>query len=219
MSPKVRDLMMSWIVLMSLTFVIYTVTREVFLDFASSSPLLGGFIKFFFLASYGDFIANRIKKKSWSIPTGFFFKALIWGIIGVVIVMIFGIFTNGVHALQANGILPFEDSAIASAMLISILMNFTFAPTMMVAHRISDSYIEQRQNKLSLTQVIKEIDFGQFLKFTILRTIPFFWVPAHTITFMLLEEYRVIFAAILGIFLGLILGLFNAKKKDVAEIE
>jgi hypothetical protein len=219
MSPKLRDITMSWIVLMSLTFVIYTVTRDVFLDFASNSPLIGGFVKFFFLASYGDFIANRIKNKSWTIPTGFFFKALVWGIIGVVIVMIFGIFTTGVHSLQANGILPFEGSAFASALFISILMNFTFAPTMMVAHRISDSYIEQRRKKLSLTQVIKRIDFAQFLKFTILRTIPFFWVPAHTITFMLPEEYRVIFAAILGIFLGLILGMFNAKKKDVAEVE
>ena len=218
MSNKARDGMFWIIVLMSLSFAIYTVTREVFLDFAQNSPLIGGFVKFFFLASYGDFIANRIKKKKWSIPTGFFWKALVWGIIGVVIVMIFGIFTSGVTGLQSNGILPFEGSNFATALFISVLMNFTFAPTMMTVHRISDSYIEQRNNKSSMTEIIRSIDFAQFFKFTILRTIPFFWVPAHTITFLLPEEYRVIFAAILGIFLGLILGLFNTRKKADDEV-
>ena len=219
MSEKARDIMIWIIVLLSLSFMIYTVTREAFLDFAQTTPLLGGFVKFFFLASYGDFIANRIKKKSWSIPTGFFWKALVWGIIGVVIVMIFGVFTNGVMGLQASGILPFEGSAFATALFISILMNFTFAPTMMTAHRISDSYIEQRNTESSIKDIVNSIDFAQFFKFTILRTIPFFLIPAHTITFLLPEEYRVIFAAILGIFLGLLLGLFKSRKKAVDDEE
>lgn len=215
MSIKTKDIVLWSLVLLSLLGAIFLVTREFFLDFAGNTPLLGGFIKFFFLASYGDLIANRIKKKVWAIPTGFFFKAIIWGIIGVVIVMIFAIFSSGVLQLQANGILPFEGSSFASALFISVLMNFTFAPTMMTAHRISDSYIEHRNGEQSLSEIVKDIDFAQFFKFTILRTIPFFWVPAHTITFLLPEEYRVIFAAILGIFLGLILGLFNTRKKAV----
>ena len=209
--------MLLWIiVLLSLGLVIFLVTRDTFLGFAKEYPLLGGFIKFFVLASYGDFIASRIKNSRWVIPVGMLLKAIVWGIIGVLIVIIFGIFTEGVYHLQEIGVLPYAESAFMGALFISLLMNFTFAPTMMTAHRISDSYIEQRRNKVSLSDVVKGIDFNQFFKFTVLRTIPLFWVPAHTITFLLPEEYRVIFAAVLGIFLGLILGLFKSKE-DVEE--
>ena len=217
MNNNRKDIVLWILVLVSLLGAIFIVTREFFLNFASNTPLLGGFVKFFFLASYGDLIANRIKKKSWAIPTGFLWKAIVWGMIGIVIVLIFGIFTKGVLDLQSNGILPFEGSAFASALFISLLMNFTFAPTMMTAHRLSDSYIEHRKSEKSFSEIIKDIDFAQFFKFTILRTIPFFWVPAHTVTFLLPEEYRVIFAAILGIFLGLILGLFNSRQKRVDD--
>jgi hypothetical protein len=44
------------------------------------------------------------------------------------------------------------------------------------------------------------------------KTIPLFWYPAHTITFMLPGEYRVLFAALLGVALGVILAI-GAKKK------
>ena len=59
---------------------------------------------------------------------------------------------------------------------------------------------------------IKEINWDQFIRVIVFKTIPLFWIPAHTITFLMPIEYRVIFAAILGIFLGLILGVFSNKK-------
>jgi hypothetical protein len=219
MNNKSKDILI-WIgVLLTLGLLIFLVTREFFLVFASEIPLLGGFVKFFFLASYGDLIALRIKSKYWRIPVGFFYKALVWGIIGVFIVMIFSVYAQGVAYLQASAILPFKESAFMSALFISVLMNFTFAPTMMTVHRISDSYIENRMEDGTLKDAIHGIDFVQFFKFTVCRTIPFFWVPAHTITFLLPEQYRIIFAAVLGIFLGLLLGLFNSKKKEEAQYE
>ena len=212
MNNKTKDITISLAVFVTLGLAIFIVTRSFFLEFADQYPLLGGFIKFFFLASYGDVIASRIKSKEWILPIGLFYKAVVWGIIGIFIVMIFGIYTQGVNHLQATGILPFADVKIMTALFISVLMNFTFAPTMMTAHRISDTYIDQRKDNVSFTDSLKTIDYPQFFKFTVLRTIPFFWVPAHTITFMLPAEYRVIFAAVLGIFLGLLLGLFKGKK-------
>lgn len=207
-----------WIaVLATLGLLIFFVTREFFLSFAENYPLGSGFIKFFFLASFGDLIALRIKRNQWKVPVGFLYKAIVWGLIGIIIVLIFGIFTEGVVYLQFADILPFKGNHVMSAFLISLLMNFTFAPTMMTFHRISDSYIEQRRFRIPLSEVIQNIDFKQFFTFTVLKTIPFFWVPAHTITFLLPKEYRVIFAAILGIFLGLLLGLFRSGK--VEEIQ
>lgn len=214
MNSKVKDGIISSIIFVTLGLAIFIVTREFFLDFAHEYPLLGGFVKFFFLASYGDVIASRIKNKEWIVPVGLLYKAIVWGIIGIFIVMIFGIYTAGVEYLQAANILPFQNSTFMKAIFISVLMNFTFAPTMMTAHRISDTYIEKRKQEMSFIESLRTIDFIQFFKFTVLRTIPLFWVPAHTITFLLPEEYRVIFAAVLGIFLGLILGLFNSSKKE-----
>ena len=43
------------------------------------------------------------------------------------------------------------------------------------------------------------------------KTIPFFWVPAHTITFMLPPEYQIVMAAYLSVALGIILGIMPKK--------
>jgi hypothetical protein len=48
------------------------------------------------------------------------------------------------------------------------------------------------------------------------KTIPIFWIPAHTITFLLPSEYRVLSAAFLSIALGTILAF--AKKSDSLKI-
>jgi len=48
------------------------------------------------------------------------------------------------------------------------------------------------------------------------KTIPFFWIPAHTITFLLPAEFRVLFAAVLGIALGLILAI--GSQKAIGEV-
>lgn len=193
---------------------IYIVTRNFFLTFAAEYKLLGGFVKFFVLASIGDFISIRLKSGTWILPKNMFFKAVVWGFIGMVIVIIFGIFSGGVASLQAVGVLPFEGGLIATAFFISFFMNLTFAPTMMAFHRMTDTYLDMKYDKEDITFVgtIGVIDWSRFFKLVIVRTIPLFWIPAHTITFMLGKEYQVIFAAVLGIFLGLLLGLLGGKK-------
>ena len=42
--------------------------------------------------------------------------------------------------------------------------------------------------------------------------LPFFWYPAHTITFLLPGEVRVLFAAILGVVLGVLLAVAARMK-------
>ena len=44
------------------------------------------------------------------------------------------------------------------------------------------------------------------------KTIPFFWYPAHTITFLLPENRALLFAALLGVALGVILAVAARKK-------
>jgi hypothetical protein len=59
---------------------------------------------------------------------------------------------------------------------------------------------------------LKSIDWERMWGFVFSKTIPLFWIPAHTITFMLPAEWRMIFAAGLSVMLGLILGSVNRKK-------
>ena len=90
-------------------------------------------------------------------------------------------------------------------------MNLFFAPSFMLLHRITDGFIEQSKGHIfdlhhvKLKSVIDTIDFQYFFSFVIFKTIPLFWIPAHTITFLLPENYRVLMAAYLSIALGLIL--------------
>ena len=50
--------------------------------------------------------------------------------------------------------------------------------------------------------------------FVFLKTIPLFWFPAHTITFLLPPDFQVLFAALLGIALGLILAFASLKGRN-----
>ena len=206
-----KDHIISITVFLITSLLVFVITRDFFLSFAASYALVAGFIKFFVLATIGDFIGLRIRKGKWKKPDYLLVKAIVWGVIGIVIVLMFGIFSSGVEFLQAEKILPFEGSVIAFALFTSISMNLTFAPTMMAFHRISDTYLNLRvSNKnVTLKDAIEEIKWTQFVSFIVLKTIPLFWIPAHTITFLLPSEYRVLFAAVLGILLGLILGLFK----------
>ena len=206
-----KDHIISIIVFLITSLLIFVITRDFFLDFAGNYALVAGFIKFFVLASIGDFIGLRIRKGIWKKPDYILAKATIWGVIGIVIVLIFGIFSSGVEYLQSVSILPFEGSVIAFALFTSILMNLTFAPTMMAFHRITDTFLNLRVSNKETTfkDAIEEVKWDQFFSFIVLKTIPLFWIPAQTITFLLPSEYRIIFAAVLGIFLGLILGLFK----------
>lgn len=201
------------------SLIVFMITRESFLSIASHQPYLAGFVKFFVLASIGDVVGLRLMSSKWGVPKKLLFKAIIWGLIGIVIVMMFEVFTAGVRQLQSNGLLPFEQSKFAFAFFVSMLMNLTFAPTMMLFHRVTDTYLNERtsDNKLTIFDAIAHIDLSQFIRVVVFKTIPFFWIPAHTITFLLPEEYRVIFAAILGILLGLILGMTKQKKGDTNE--
>ncbi len=208
-----KDRVISILVFLITGILIYIVTRDFFLAFAGNMPLVAGFVKFFFLATIGDFIGLRIKKGVWGKPNYLLAKATIWGLIGIVIVLMFKIFPEGVLYLQSVNILPFDGSIIAFAIFTSVLMNLTFAPTMMAFHRISDTYLNLKYNNkdTKFSDAVNDIKWNQFFSFIVLKTIPLFWIPAHTLTFLLPSEYRVIFAAVLDIFLGLILGLFKNK--------
>ena len=215
---KKHDIFMLFAFSVLILLLILPVTSSRFFGFSERYVLLGGFMKFFFFASIGDVISHRLKTGSYRVK-GLFYKAVVWGFIGVVIVFVFAIFSEGVASLQTQNILPFAGSAFAFAFFTSVFMNLIFAPTMMLFHRITDHYIEGKVSRSThrLNDTIKSVDYQGFIRFVVFKTIPLFWIPAHTITFLLSAQYRVFFASLLGIALGLILGI--GKRLEVKEVD
>ncbi len=197
-------------------FVVMPGTHALFVTFTTNHPLLGGFIKFAILASMGELMAIRIATGDYRKPPALLFRSLIWGFLGIVITLIFNIFATGVMNSLDKGMLPGAGTAIAFAFFTSAIMNLTFAPTFMAFHRFTDTYLDMRfgemRSGLTVDQVLERIDWKGFVTFVVMKTIPFFWIPAHTITFLLPPAYRVLVAAFLSIALGAILSFAKKMK-------
>ena len=198
-----------------IVFLILPTTHKAFIDVTTSYPYIAGFLKFAILATMGDLLAYRLVTSEWKIRKGFLFRAFIWGFLGIVIVLIFNIFGTGVANAMKAGLLPGEGYQLAFAFFTSTIMNLSFAPAMMGFHRITDTYADlkfiQGRKNLTLKKVSNEVDWDNFISFVVFKTIPLFWIPAHTITFLLPPEYRVLMAAFLSIALGAILSFAKAK--------
>jgi hypothetical protein len=178
-----------------------------------------GFIKFAVLATMGELLALRLANRAWIRPDGMIYKILVWGLIGVLITYMFSFYSKGVSAMMEDvKILPENSflSTIYSAFLTSVIMNLTFGIVFMAMHRISDTYIEKRVNQMkpTLKELIQAIDWDAFITFVVFKTIPYFWIPAHTITFSLPTYYRVVAAAFLSIILGVILSYSKSNQNS-----
>lgn len=196
-------------------FLIFPPTHEIFISATKGHPFLVGFTKFFILASMGELLALRLGSGHWVKPSAFVLRGAIWGFLGMVFVVIFPIYATGIQSAMKSGLLPAYGSNLAFAFFTSAIMNISFAPTMMLFHRITDTWIDLKfgdnRHDIGLNDIVTAIDFKGLIGFVYLKTIPIFWIPAHTITFLLPSEYRVMMAAMLSIALGAILAF--AKRK------
>lgn len=196
-------------------FLIVPDTHEIFIIQTKAHPYIIGFIKFFILASMGDLLGIRISKGRWEKPTGFIYRSIIWGFIGMAITLVFVINDVGITRALEVGLLPGNGNKLAFAFFVSLITNLTFGPAMMAFHRFTDTYIDltySKRKRPQISEVIDNMNFNNFIFFVIGKTIPFFWIPAHTITFLLPPVYRVLMAAFLGIALGCILSFSKRKK-------
>ena len=204
---------------------------ESYKAFNHEHGLITSFVKFAMLATLGEVIGLRIKTGNYyESGFGILPRAIVWGFIGITIKIAFIIFTTGTPVfLEYMGI---EDAASALtgplnakkvfvAFCTSVAMNLVYAPVMMTFHKITDTHILANGGKLSL--LFKPIRFREIFihlnwdvqwHFVFKKTIPFYWIPAHTITFLLPADDQVLFAAILGITLGMILAIANKMESN-----
>lgn len=193
--------------------------------------LLMSFVKFGILATLGEVIGLRIKSGKYNEKGfGILPRVIVWGFLGIGIKIAFVIFYSGTpQVLEYLGVNEtanvlkngFSMQKLLIAFSISSAMNLIFAPIMMTLHKITDIHIIS--NGGTMQGFLKPINYGKIItelnwkvqwNFVFKKTIPFFWIPAHTITFMLPVEYQVLFAAILGIALGVILAIAGQISKQ-----
>ncbi len=200
-------------------------THEPIVAATKAHPYAMGFAKFAILATMGELLSIRLVRGAWTAPAGPVWRAVVWGLLGAVLAVVFPVFSSGIAGAIKAGLLPVASGPtgewFCTALWVSVVMNLTWAPGLMLYHRITDTYLDLAGGRLSrvgsvrLADVAQAIDWRGFLGFVVFRTIPFFWIPAHTITFLFPPELRVLVAAFLSLALGALLAF--AKVRGAAK--
>lgn len=222
------------IIVAAVPFFVSEVPGEIYNQLNGSHPYVLAFIKFGILATIGEMLGLRIKSGVYSYSEfGAVPRAIVWGLYGVWIAIAMKTFAIGapamVETLGADGVREamgggFSYEKLLGAFSISVMMNTVFAPVFMTLHKITDAHIVENGGKLSsllkpldMSRHIAALDWHTQWNFVIKKTIPLFWIPAHTITFMLPPAYQVLFAAALSIVLGVLLSLAVVISRNRAK--
>ncbi|MFW6094878.1 MAG: Mpv17/PMP22 family protein [Bacteroidota bacterium] len=211
-------------------FFLFDGIYEFYDTFNKTHGIIASFFKFALLATLGELIALRIRegvyhRKGFGVAP----RAIVWGFIGITIKIAFIIFATGTPAVLEyvgiNGATnalqgSFSGTKLLTAFCTSVAMNLIFAPVFMTFHKITDTHIIWNGGTLKgfftpikFSKIFVNLDWSIQWGFVFKKTIPLFWIPAHTITFLLPPHMRVLFAAILGIVLGVLLAVASLKSQ------
>jgi len=228
---KIKDLaFITAILAFAAVFIFIPPVTDWYLHFNKEHGMVMSFIKFAVLSTLGEVIALRIGTGNYyETGYGILPRMIVWGILGLGINLAFTIFAAGAPAFLAY--IGFTDAPQAMnegfsgfklfvAFTISATMNLIFAPVMMTFHEITDIHITDTGGtvkglftRIPFVAILNKTDWDVMWNFVLKRMIPYFWIPAHTITFLLPVEFRILFAAFLGIALGLILATGSLKSR------
>lgn len=217
------------VVAIFIPFVVFEPLYEGYKAFNASHGMVMSFLKFAVLSTLGELLGLRLSSGKY-LKAGFGVvpRAVVWGILGMGINLAMIVFANGVPvALEYIGLNgassfmagPFCAAKVLVAFCISVAMNSIFAPVFMTFHKITDTHIldcggsvRTLVTPIPMTRIITHLNWDVQWNFVFKKTIPLFWFPAHTITFLLPSEARVLFAALLGVALGVLLAVAARKK-------
>lgn len=173
---------------------------ESYISFVTAYPLLSAMLQFAILGTLGDVIAKCIIQGRIHMPFStkvLFLKMSAWALLAITIKYAFVGFQGFVDSLIASELLP-ELGLFSRALAVSVLMNLQFGVFLVIFHRLLDNMIAGVSNW-------KDLEKGIY-------SLIWFWIPAHTVTFMLDKPFQIGLAAIWSVMLGLILGYYNKSK-------
>ncbi len=197
---------------------------ELYHELNAAHPYLLAFLKFAILSTLGEMIGLKIKSGKFTFPEfGTAPRAILWGFYVMWIALAMKCFANGapamVESMGFDGVRAamggeFSTLKLLGAFSISVMMNTLFAPIFMTLHKVTDAHIISNGGSIkclitpiNMSKSLVSLDWATQWGFVIKKTIPIFWIPAHTITFLLPAESQVLFAALLSVALGVILSI------------
>lgn len=219
------------VILVLLPFFISKPVYDTFCSLTANYPLWMAFLKFGILATFGEMLGQRIKTgQYYHKGFGLFPKFIVWGLLGMWIALAMSVFKVGIPAFmeKASCFAGVTDAMksdftwlkLMGAFFVSVMMNTSFAPVFMTVHKICDMHIAEHDGRA--VSLIRPVQVGKHIQnlnwdvqwnFVFKKTIPLFWIPAHTLTFCLPGEFQVLFAAFCSIILGLFLSIAAMKKQ------
>ncbi len=227
---KTDFIVIAIIVICLLPFFLFDGVYDTYCAANQRFPLCMAFLKFGILATFGEMLGNRVRTGEYNYKGfGVAPKFVVWGFIGMWIALGMNIFRfgtpafleryaafNGISAAMAG---PMSWMKLFGAFCISTAMN-GFAPVFFTVHKIFDMHIAENGGKFSsllkpvaVKRHLSEMDWNVQWGFVIMKTIPRFWIPAHTLTFCLPQDLQVLFAAFCGVILGVFLSI-GARKQN-----
>jgi len=178
---------------------------EAYISWVIENPILSAMIQFGLLGTLGEVISFSLKNKKLSIPCSLLqlvFKIFAWAILGVIIKVGFTGMKGFILALIEYRLLPTAfNTGFLWAFSVSVITNILFGPQMMAFHRLEDNLIMRQKGFDGIG--------------TAWKTLIWFWIPAHTITFLLPAQFQIGLAALWSIVLGIIMGATKQVKSEV----
>lgn len=189
-----------------------------FARFNHHFPYTAGFTQFAIYATAGELLSTRILEGKWELTWATACKSLAWGLSGIVVTLAFRVFSDGVAGAMEAGMLPFAGSRLAQAFFTSSANNLVLGPIQTAFLRVCGNYADARFLKgeiLTRRQAVDSVDWGELVDFSIFKTIPFFWIPINTVTFLLPEDYRIVSAAILSMAFGILMTILKLRERKL----
>lgn len=169
-------------------------------------PYAMGFIKFGILATFGECLKNRLITGAW-IPSKIVLRFLIWGVLGMWITAAFPFTAGGEGTLVKAGMWPAWPPPFWMSTWINVFSGYAFF--MMFSHYWTDTILAE--GWVTPWALFGRAGSVRWAKIVLISLVAF-WIPAHTLTFSLAAEWRIVCAAFLSIALGVILS-FAARSK------
>ena len=174
---------------------------EAYVTFLKTHPLASSALQVALLGTFGELLGCKLRGRGFLPFTveQLALKILIWAFLGITFKYAFAGFVGFYEALVHKGFwTDFGGSTLWRALSVSMFTNLLFGPGMMAFHRWTDNRIERAEMNWTTMQAAW-------------KTLVWFWIPAHTVTFALPPHLQVGLAAVWAVALGMILGVFARK--------
>lgn len=201
---------------------------EAYADWVRTSPFASAALQFAVLGTLGELVpwwlrSRRILPCTQAQLLG---KVAGWALMGLLVKFGFLMMKGGAAAVLDHGLVPPAvmawlggggappesyvawaahgpagaafGSRLGWALLVSVLTNCFFGPQLMFFHRLCDNVILRQRHWVGLEKAW--------------WTLIWFWIPAHTVTFLLPADLQIGLAALWGVVLGLIMGTTTHHK-------